>query len=284
MLQVDVFIPLYNAEKYLEDLIKAIKRQKKVEIKKILFAITESSDKTFEIVKNHHEISYFCVKKEDFSHSTIREKGISCCESKLVIMMTQDVILKDEFSFYNLAKNMNNDIIFGFGRQISKFKNIERYIREKNYPSESYVVEKKDIDSLQLRAFFASDAFAIYDREKFLALGGYDNKKLPLSEDMYYARKCILNGYKIMYVSEAVVFHSHNFKIKELYDRYYLTGKFFKENPEFLNYKSTSTGLKLAWYVFKEIIKHFDIISLIRFFPDMLARYIGKRNGQNSKE
>lgn len=283
MIEVDVFVPLYNAECFVENLVLSIKRQKNVKLNKILFGITESTDNTLNIVKKYQEdISYFVIKKKEFSHSITREKGMSLCNSSFVIMLTQDVLLEDEFAFFNLTKSLLDDknIAFCFGRQISKYKNIERYIREKNYPKSSYVVSKNDIERMQLRAFFSSDAFAVYNRDVFLELNGYDHKKLPLSEDMYYSRKCLMNGYKVKYCAEAVVYHSHKFKLKELYSRYYLTGKFFKENPEFQNYKSTETGLKLAFYVFKEIIKHFDVCSFFRFFPDMAVRYIGKKKGE----
>lgn len=282
MIEVDVFVPLYNAENLVDDLIKSIFKQKNIKINKVLFGITESNDDTLEKIKSYKNVSYFIVKKDDFSHSLTREKGIELCISKFVVMMTQDVVITDDFAFFNLTKCLveESNLAFAFGRQISKYKNIERYIRERNYPNTSYTVSKKDIEEMQLRAFFSSDAFSVYDRDVFLEIGGYDHKNLPLSEDMYYSRKCLLSGFNIKYCAEAVVYHSHKFKLKELYNRYYLTGVFFKENPVFNHYKSTETGLKLAVYVFIDILKHFDIISLIRFVPDMAVRYIGMKKGK----
>lgn len=283
MIEVDVFSPLYNAEPYIECLLSSIQRQKDVKINKILFAVTESDDRTVNILKKHRDVDYFIIKKKDFSHSLTREIGIQSCVSNFVIMLSQDVIIEDDYAFYNLVIDLheNSNIAFAFGKQISKYKNIERYIRERNYPQNSYILDKGDIQRLQLRAFFSSDAFAVYNRSIFLNIGGYDHKILPINEDMYYSRKCLLNGYNVKYCSEAIVYHSHKFKIKELYYRYYLTGTFFKENPEFNAYKSTETGLKLAFYVFFDILKHFDVISLFRFFPDMCARYIGMRKGKH---
>lgn len=282
MIEVDVFVPLYNAEAYLDGLVESIFKQKNIQINKVLFGITLSKDNTLQKVKKYNDISYFVVQQNEFSHSLTREKGILSCTSKFVIMLTQDVIIEDDYAFYNLVKSLQDDcnIAFVFGRQISKYKNIERYIREKNYPSESYIVNKTDIQHMQLRAFFSSDAFAAYNRDIFLKIDGYDHKDLPLSEDMYYSRKCLLAGYEVKYCAEAVVFHSHKFKLKELYDRYYLTGKFFKANPEFKNYKSTETGLNLAFFVLRKILRNLDILSLLRFFPDMLVRYIGKTRGE----
>ena len=280
MINVDVFCPLYNAENYISGLIKGIRSQKNVQINKIIFGITESTDKTLDLICKLNDVDYFIVKKEEFSHSSVRNEGIRKCISNVVILLTQDVVLFDENAFFNIASKINDSIVYAFGKQISKFKGIEKHIREINYPNKSYVMGKKDIDKYQLMTFFASDAFAAYNREIFIRVNGYDDKKLMMSEDMYYSHKIILLGYKTAYVSEAVVEHSHNFKLKELYKRYYDTGNFFKENPEFSKYKATESGLKLAIKVFIRIIKTFDLYSLIIFIPNMMARFLGKKKGQ----
>lgn len=280
MIDIDVFCPLYNAESYISRLMKGIRSQKNVKINKIVFGITESTDKTLDLICKLNDVDYFIVKKSEFSHSGVRSEGIRKCLSNIVILLTQDVVLSDENAFFNIASKINDSIVYAFGKQISKFKGIEKYIREINYPNESYIMEKRDIDKYQLMTFFASDAFAAYNREIFIKVNGYDDKKLMMSEDMYYSHKIILLGYKTAYVSEAVVEHSHNFRLKELYKRYYETGKFFKENPEFFKYKTTESGLKLAIRVFIRIIKTFDFYSLIIFVPNMMARFIGKKKGQ----
>ena len=108
MIEVDVFVPLYNAECFVENLVLSIKRQKNVKLNKILFGITESTDNTLNIVKKYQEdISYFVIKKKEFSHSITREKGMSLCNSSFVIMLTQDVLLEDEFAFFNFYSVFN---------------------------------------------------------------------------------------------------------------------------------------------------------------------------------
>ena len=130
-----------------------------------------------------------------------------------------------------------------------------------------------------LRAFFASDAFAAYDRPAFLALGGYDGIPMMMNEDMYYAKKLLDAGYRKAYVAGAVAEHSHRFTLKQLYHRYYLTGVWFREHPEFSGYKTTDTGMKLALSVFAGALKHFNLPVLLRFLPDMTARYLGMKKG-----
>ena len=45
-MNIDIICPLFNAEKYIENLNKSIKRQKNVEINKIHYILTKSSDET----------------------------------------------------------------------------------------------------------------------------------------------------------------------------------------------------------------------------------------------
>ena len=131
-----------------------------------------------------------------------------------------------------------------------------------------------------LKTFFSSDASAAIRRDIFTKLNGYDGKKLPISEDMYFSYKLIMNGYKIKYCADSVVYHSHNFSLKEIYDRYKLTGKFFKENNYLDQYGTNKSGGGLAKYILKRAIQDKNIKVLIRFVPDMAARYIGMKVGK----
>ncbi len=97
---------------------------------------------------------------------------------------------------------------------------------------------------------------------------------------MYLAHKIIISGYKIKYCADSVVYHSHNFSLREIYDRYHLTGEFFKQNSYLNNYGTNSSGASLAKYVLKRIIKDKKIKLLFRFPFDMGARFIGMKEGQ----
>ncbi len=226
---VDIICPLFNAECFIENLHKSILKQQKVKINKIHYILTESQDETENVLKKN-KLNYKKIEKKNFSHSLVREKAAFESQADIVVFITQDIEIKNDEWLYELIKDINNDIVACFSRQIAKTDNIEKYTREKNYPATSYVVSKEDISTYGLKAFFFSDASSAIKRDVFVNLNGYDQKDLPISEDMYIAYKVIMAGYKIKYCAESVVYHSHNFSLKELYNRYKLTGKFFKEN------------------------------------------------------
>ena len=279
-MSIDIICPLYNAEGYIENLYNSLIMQENVNIKNILFLLTESKDKSLDILKSK-KLKYKLIKKERFSHSLTREESALESKSDIIVFISQDVVIEDKLWLYNLTKNIGKDKIAGaYSRQITKYNNIEKYTREANYPDKSFIKSKKDIKTLGLKTFFFSDASSAVDVKVFKKLKGYDHKNLPINEDMYYAYKLITNGYKISYEAESVVYHSHNFTLKQIYDRYKLTGKFFKENSYLDKYGTTGSGASLAKYVLKRILKEHNIKMLFRYPFDMAARLFGMKAGK----
>ena len=131
-----------------------------------------------------------------------------------------------------------------------------------------------------LNTFFFSDASSAIDRKIFVKLDGYDKKNLPTNEDMYFSYKLIQNNYKIKYCANSLVYHSHDFTFKQQYDRYKLVGMFFKQNSYLNNYGTNKSGGNLAKYVLKRAFRERNIKVIIKFIPNMAARYIGMRVGR----
>lgn len=281
-MKVEIICPLYNAEQYIEKLHDNIKKQKNVDFS-ARYLLTESKDNTESILKSK-KLKYDKIKKEDFSHSFTRENAAKTSKADIIVFITQDVEIEDENWLYYLVKDIiSGEVSATYSRQITKFNNLEKYTREKNYPEHSKIVSKEDIDTLGLKTFFFSDASSAIKKDVFKELNYYDGKKLPISEDMYIAYKLITNGHKIKYCSDSVVYHSHDFKLRELYDRYKLTGKFFKQNSYLDQYGTNSTGGSLAKYVLKRSIEEKNIKAIIRFPFDMGARFIGMKVGKYGK-
>lgn len=279
-MNVEIICPLYNAEKYIQELDKSLKKQKNVDIKKISYILTKSNDNTEQILKELRA-QYSIVEVKNFSHSLSRENIAMQSDADILIFVTQDVEIKNDNWLEKLIQPIReNSAEATFSRQLTKYENIEKYTREKNYPEESYIVSKKDLKEKGLRTFFFSDASSAIRTDIFKELNGYDGKKLPTNEDMYIAYKIITNGYRIKYCSDSIVYHSHDFSLKQLYQRYYDTGVFFSENSYLDKFGTNKSGGGLAKYILKRAIEDKNIKVLINFMPNMVVRFVGLKMGK----
>lgn len=282
-MNIEVICPLYNAEKYILDLDANIKKQKNVDLKKISYVLTESSDNTENLLKNINA-TYSKLKKKDFSHSTARENVAMKSEADILVFISQDIEIKNEDWLEKLVKPIvDNESEASYSRQVTKYNNIEKYTREKNYPDTSFINTKENLKEKGLKTFFFSDASSAIKTSIFKELNGYDGKRLVINEDMYIAYKIIMKGYRIKYCSDSIVYHSHKFTFKELYKRYYDTGVFFKENSYIDEFGTNKAGGSLAIYILKRAIQERNIKALLEFLPNMLARFIGMKMGKKNK-
>lgn len=280
-MNISIIYPLYNAEKYIRGLNKSLIMQENVHIESIKYILTESKDNTEEILKELN-INYKKINKEEFSHSLTREKQAMQVKGDIIVFISQDVIIKDKHWLYNLTR----DIISGkcevaFSRQICEVEGIEKYTRPKNYPEESRIVSKEDIQKHGLLTFFFSDASSAIKKDVFIKLNGYDNKDLIINEDMYFAHKLITSGYRIKYCADSVVIHSHKFTYKQLFNRYFDTGVFFAQNSYLSKYDANGSGFSLAKHVFVNAIKQKDVPVILDIIPNFVSRFMGMKLGKS---
>lgn len=246
----------------------------------VLYVLTKSNDNSENILKELN-CKYWTIEPKDFSHSKTREMMVSFASGDIIVFISQYVKMKNKLWLKNLvAPIINGECEASFSRQICENNSIEKYTREKNYPEESRIVSKKDIGKYGLLTFFYSDASSAVNAKIYRELNAYDGKDMPTNEDMYFAHKLIHAGYRIKYCADSEVYHSHDFTFKQLYNRYFDTGVFFKENSYLMKYKGNESGLTLAKYVFKRALKEKNIKVLISLLPNFGVRYIAMKRGQ----
>jgi rhamnosyltransferase len=282
-IKISIICPLYNAEKYLLQLHNNILKQKYADSLEILYMLTESSDGTEDIL-SQMGIDYIKIKKEEFSHSRTRESAAKKAKGDILVFITQDIEILEDTWLENLIKPiLEGECEASFSRQICTKNVIEKYIREKNYPAQSRVVSKEDIPKLGLMTFFFSDACSAVKSEVYRDLNGYDQKDLITNEDMYIAYKIINSGYRIKYCSDSIVEHYHLFTLKQLFNRYFDTGVFLTDNPVFLSFKTSDSGMKMAKYVIKQSIKDSNFKVTLQSLPNFASRFIGSYLGKRYK-
>lgn len=279
-MKIDIICPLYNAKSYMEGLDKSLKKQKNVEISSINYVVTKTGDGT-ELLLDKMDIQYTTIDKNQFSHSLTRENTALACTGDIYVFITQDIIIESEYWLYELTEPIiKGEAEAAYSRQLCTDSSIERYTRLKNYPDHDTIQHKDLLDEMGLLTFFFSDATCAISAQIYRELGAYDGKKLPTSEDMYIAYKIIMAGYRIKYCSKSEVIHFHNFTLREMYERYKLIGIFFQQETYLNQYKVNGQGKDMAIFILKNAISELNVPVLCRFLPDMVARYLGMKNGK----
>ena len=62
-MSIDIICPLYNASEYIINLYKSLEKQRKVNIKNIIFLLTESKDNSLELLKEN-KLNYELIKRD----------------------------------------------------------------------------------------------------------------------------------------------------------------------------------------------------------------------------
>lgn len=284
-MDITVICPLYKAEKYIDSLHSSLLMQKYVNLKEIKYILTNTNDGMNEKISKFEKANLKVITAKEFSHSLTRESSALECDTDVIVFITQDVKIVDEDWLYKFTKPIfEGKCEAAFSRQICDNNSIERYTRINNYPEKSRVVSKKDIDKLGITTFFFSDAASAVNTKVYKELKGYDNKDLLTNEDMYFAYKLINSGYRIMYNAEAKVIHSHDYKFKELFKRYFDQGVFLKDNDYLLKYNANGSAIKLLMTVVKKSIKERNFKATLNVIPNFAARFLGNKMGQNYKK
>lgn len=280
---VDAIIPTYKPDDRLINNIKKLQTQT-YPVNKIILINTCK-----EYMK---EEDFSCIPKlcihhiglEEFDHGATRDLGMQMSDADIVVLMTQDAVPADNMLISSLVDRLSDEnIAVAYAKQLPRddCSYIERYTRRFNYPDESYVKTRKDIDKMGIKAYFCSDVCAAYNRETYNKLGGFI-KKTIFNEDMIYAAKAINNGYGICYSADSKVIHSHNYTCMQQLRRNFDLGVSQKDNPQvFADIKSESEGMKLVKSTTKYLISTKKGYLIPKFIITCGFKFIGYRLGKN---
>jgi rhamnosyltransferase len=205
--------------------------------------------------------------------------------------MTQDVYLQPDAlkKIVEFISENNAGVVRGKQEvDLNKGNVFEFFARKQNYRAVDQLYSKSDIKEHGIDTIFTSDAFAIYDLEKLNAVD-YFGKSGNVSEDMFAAHKLIQQNYSIGYSSEAKVFHTHNYSIKEEYRRYVPIGLFYGQHDVWISSygKTNQKGIKLALNEIKFLIQQKKIylipISIFRNGAKFIGFRVGKMKSKKLK-
>ncbi|HHP0717144.1 TPA: glycosyltransferase family 2 protein, partial [Escherichia coli] len=223
-----MIIPTYNGGEVWKKSANNIALYSKIQPHDVYVIDSESEDDTVQVAKAHG-FNVKIIEGASFNHGGTRNQAITDngVVYDVAILITQDAIPLDGFVNKILSAFEDPLVACAYGRQLphENANSIAQHARFFNYPAKSVVNTKENIPEYGIKTAFTSNSFCAYRVSIFNLLGGFPDNTI-LSEDMYYAAKAINAGYKVAYVSEAQVMHSHNYSPIEEFKRYFDIGVF----------------------------------------------------------
>ena len=275
MERVDVIIPVYKPDRGFLTMIEKLQAQT-VPVSRIILMNTEQKylDRLLygtTLEREHHNITVKHLSKREFDHGRTRNQGVKLSDADVFVMMTQDAIPADDFLIERLLTGLRGEkTAVAYARQLpgKGSSEAERYTRQFNYPEQSRVKTKEDLPELGIKTFFCSNVCAAYRRDVFDSLGGFVNRAI-FNEDMLYAAKAVEAGYGIAYVSQAMVYHSHNYTYRQQFRRNFDLGVSQADHPEvFAAYPSESEGIRLV----KSTVAHLKKKGMWNKIPSVIMQ------------
>ena len=220
MIKASIILLTKNAGSEFEKTLEMIFSQKYEEEYEVIMIDSGSKDNTLEIARKYPTKIYE-IPPEEFGHGKTRNFGANLSKGDYLVFITQDAVPIDAKWLENLTKDLSNPEIAGvYGRQIPKSNAnpMERFFLSQFYP------EKGKIKYLYQNAkdiFFSNVNSAIkkgiWKKHKF-------SNDLTMSEDQEWSKRVLSQGYKLVYEPKAGVYHSHNYSLKTVFQRYFDSG------------------------------------------------------------
>ena len=281
-MEVDVLIPVYRPDGKLTELLKRLKTQN-YPIHRVILMNTEEKHFPTELTGIWDRIEVYHLAKEEFDHGGTRDRGVRMSTADLVVCMTQDAMPADETLIEELVKPFDDPEVWAaYARQLPNedCREVEKYTRSFNYPEQSMVKTKEDLDRLGIKTFFCSNVCAAWRREKYLELGGFV-KHTIFNEDMILAGTMIKQGGKIAYCAKAKVIHSHNYSAFQQFRRNFDLAVSQTMYPEvFGGIRSESEGIKLVKKSLSYCIKIGKPWLMIQVVTQSAGKLLGYKMGQ----
>lgn len=278
-MRISLIIPTLNAGMYIKMLISRLQGQDTLPDEIII--IDSSSEDNTAVIAREMGVKTIVIPRQSFNHGKTRNMAAAEAKGDTLLFMTQDAVPRDNTLVTKLTAPLQMpEIAAAFGRHIARPDSppTEIFSRGFNYPDKSSVKGIDDVSMFGIKAFFFSNVCSAFKKDIFEASGMFP--EVRSNEDMLMAARLILNNYKIAYVHDACVIHSHSYNIFQQLIRYYKIGSSLKHNNWLLKFAGAEgEGMRFIKEQTSFIIKRYGYSWLPRIFLESAAKYVGYRIG-----
>jgi rhamnosyltransferase len=224
---ISIVVPTCNGAATLPALLDAISRQRVERPYEVVAIDSGSTDGSVELLKAAG-VRLLAVPPGTFNHGVTRNRGIDASAGDLVVLVVQDAVPASDTWLEALTRPLAQDPCLAgtFARQLPRpdAGSLTRYYLARWFAS-SETARTVGVTGSELEALPPLDRL---DRCTFDNVCScirrsvwrqHPFRETPIGEDVEWARDVLLAGYRIAYVPEAAVVHSHERSAAYEFDR-----------------------------------------------------------------
>jgi len=224
-IETSIIIPTRNVGKRFEKTLKAIFEQVYNKPFEVIIVDSNSTDETIEIAKKY-PVKILRFETGNLTHGQSRNYGAEKSQGKYLVFITGDAVPVDNTWLQKLTEPLDNPEIGAvYGRQLPEpqVNPMEKFLLLVRYPSYRIVKSKKTglekvfRDNLIISNVNSAVKKELWEKFKF-------PEDVIMAEDRGLGKKILLDGWTILYIPEAAVYHSHNYNLKTVFQRYFDEG------------------------------------------------------------
>lgn len=191
----------------------------------VLMIDSGSTDQTVDHAREYPQIKLHSISPAEFGHGKTRNLGARLTTKPVIVYLVQDATPAAADFLERLAAPLCDEGFAGvFGRQLPRpwTNRMERMFLGRTYPDHREVRACPDHRKLGIRDIFFSNVCSAIRRDVWKRFP-FD-ESIIMSEDQLWARQVLLAGERILYEPRATVFHSHNYRLKDVFKRNFDSG------------------------------------------------------------
>jgi len=250
---------------------------------RLLIIDSSSTDGTVSLARSLG-VEVMVIPQSEFNHGATREKGRKYLKTSIVIMMTQDAYaVSKEMLGYLVNPILEGKASVAYARQLPHHgaSVFAAFARHFNYPPTSHIRSLAEASTYGVYTFFCSNSCAAYLNTALDEVGGFPSVRF--GEDTVVVAKLLEREYRVAYVAEAQVRHSHDYTLRQEFRRHFEMGWTRRAYQKILS-RGGSDSLRGRIYV-QSLLKELWETSpgqIPYAFLQTLAKWTGYRLGQAS--
>lgn len=288
-MKIDLIVLTYKPDKNLVQMLEMMNSQDSPINRIIIYNVEQKfydrlsyNEKGLAQIKN---ITIRHISKRECDKGKTRNMAIEMSDADYFMVVDQNAVPCDTSMVSKLVAQVSSDRLMAaaFARQIPSDNSPEyiKYVKKYYFPEESHVRSIADLNSHGWMSYFLSNTCALYRRDIFDELGGFDNHVI-FNEDILYAHKALNEGFKIAYVSDAVVINNATYSTDEYSKMFFDYGVLCtKRSDVFDSTEIMELGKKIVKLTQNHLKKNgfrSEALAFSRFSSKMLRSYKkGKR-------